>query len=1081
MIASLRRRKFNQQSSTKTIAPQRGSEDIESLDLSFYRRRYPDLAAYDEEGLRVHWTQHGRSEGRAPDALTAVREHPKFKFLPNDFRPYDYVAINHDLDKSYHDPTYATLHYLDYGLDEGRKYLVSLIDASFESDYFAVYQATKQEESYLEWFPRSAEAFLYLAGFTDIRFLEVFDYEFYYVLAALSSDIAMQNACIFHFAETGAALMLPIAPDLCFDPSFYKTHTNGSRNIGATVSNAELYRRWLSQADFKAAPTNHTMLMKDRFGVACGLNDVINPDTYRQANRDLKSLNDETLLEHVFSDGLFEQRSSIRIKPSNIAIFTRYADHLLAVGDARNAEDLYRRLAHFVPNNSRLNQQFGDMLYRQSAFENAYLYYRRNIEAGTASKWCYLNAATCCERLGDLGTARKIMTTAGAVYPEDQNVLGVRNNVMERFFEDEYVLARAEALADEIPEAQSRIYDAVRCCSFEPESVAPARPIRSVALFVNTDLAQCTLYRVEQKAEQLVAAGYAVRIYECNEDRAAFLRDLSEHDAVIFYRVAAFPGICRTINTARAAGLVTFYEIDDLIFDPLHFPEPFEDYADQITREEYVDVATGVTLFRAAIELCDFAIASTPLLAELMRPLVRRREAFVHRNAIGQRHEQAMASHHAVAPGRTDGPVTIFYGSGTKAHKLDFSRILLPALEEIDRRFGSGVRIVIMGHKPKDGHSPVWSRVHFVPFTNNVESYWEQLSSADISLSVLRKTPSTSAKSEIKWLEAAMFGIPSVVSATQTFEEVIDDGVDGFLAANTAEFIEKIDALVRHPAKRQAMGAAAKAKAIGNYAVDVMATNLRTIFTSTSTSVSERTRVLLVNVFYAPQAKGGATRVMIDNIRDLRQLYPDDFEFEVFTTLEGARDPYSVHVTAFDSVRVTAMVAGDYPEVDLEPVDWRAGAIFRRCVERFRPQMIHFHCIQRITAAATEIALELGIPYFITVHDAWWISDKQFLFDGKKATPTYDFNKPAGWRPKVPGARYDRPQKLVASLRGAEAVLAVSDAFAALYASTGLDNVRSVPNGASPLEQPGPPRPGAGQGQPIAQGSARAHRWSRAA
>jgi len=42
----------------------------------------------------------------------------------------------------------------------------------------------------------------------------------------------------------------------------------------------------------------------------------------------------------------------------------------------------------------------------------------------------------------------------------------------------------------------------------------------------------------------------------------------------------------------------------------------------------------------------------------------------------------------------------------------------------------------------------------------------------DINLSVLKPGVISDCKSEIKWLEAAMLGIPSIVSATQTHTEL---------------------------------------------------------------------------------------------------------------------------------------------------------------------------------------------------------------------------------------------------------------------------------------------------------------------
>ena len=559
------------------------------------------------------------------------------------------------------------------------------------------------------------------------------------------------------------------------------------------------------------------------------------------------------------------------------------------------------------------------------------------------------------------------------------------------------------------------------------------------------DLLQCTLYRVEQKVEQLVAAGYDVKIYDWMLDERAFARDLSGCDAVIFYRVAAFPKVIRAILAARAAGLHVFYEVDDLVFDAAEFPDSFESYAGQISWSEYVDVALGVPLFRHALSLCDYAIASTPALARRMEPLVRQQRSFVHRNGLGRRHLAAAA---AQARERSRGaPITIFYGSGTKAHKRDVENILLPALEEIDQRFGKHVRFVIAGHPPVGMKSDLLARIHFEPFVSDIEAYWSVAGQADIALSVLQRTPATDAKSEIKWLEAAMFSMPAVTSATETFADVVADRKDGLLAADTAGFIEALSRLVSDDAYREAVGAAAFRKAQASYAPDVLSNNLSAMFAAVETPRSAAIRVLVVNVFYAPQAIGGATRVVIDNIRNLRELYGETFEFEVFTTLEGGQEPYSTTVYAHEGVRVTAMTAASRGDVDSLPRDAAAGEVFRRCVERFAPDLVHFHCIQRITAAATEVVRSMKIPYVITAHDGWWICDRQFLHDENGLVKPYDFADPNRYRSRVAGVEFSRPSALLPSLQSAAAILAVSEPFAAIYRATGLDNVHTIANG----------------------------------
>ena len=1053
MITFLRRRSGDGRTRSDVNIPNALYSAPQDLDHAFYKAYYPDLAGHDDGALVAHWKGHGRREGRFQNlkaAEAAVAGHPSYSRLPTNFSPFDYVALNRDLTETCRGPVQAALHYLDHGLGERRNYAAHADDAQFMAAYLKRHpDASCGHDPRLDWMPHSQATYLRSQGFLDTTFLKDFNWEFYAVSNGLMGAGLDRNACLFHFVETGLRGLLPIAPDLVFDSAFHRRRLGDAQGFRSPLNDADLYREWLSRADFSQYPPNHAMLMKDRFGVACGPHDVVDLAVYRRANQDLVDSDDDHLLEHVFIHGLFEKRASLQITPHNVLLLTRYGDYLQQTGDAQRADALYHRLAHFLPHQSRLNQQLGDSLYRNERFASAFTCYIRNIVAGDASKWGYLNASSCCEKLGDLKTAVSIMAAGCGSYPEDENLGRLRGEVAERFFAQELDLARAEALAGKIGMAQARVAAAAADCSFPADSAAPTRAVASVALFANTDLPQCTLYRVEQKAEQLVAAGYAVRIYDWNQDRTAFEREMWEHDAVIFYRIAAFPRISRIIHAARAAGLVTLYEVDDLIFDQDHFPEAFADYAGQIPFEEYVDIALGVPLFRLALQQCDDAIASTRPLAERLKPLVRRGRAFVHPNALGARHEMAIAAH-APHPG-DDKAVTIFYGSGTKAHKLDVERILLPALEEIHRRFAGKVRFVMMGHKPRamDG----LPNVSLVPFTADVGTYWAQLGKADIALSVLRRSPVTEAKSEIKWLEAAMLGIPCVVSATETFEGVIEHGVDGLLAADADAFVEHITDLVRNPKKRHAMGAAAKAKALRAYGTTAMADNMRAIFDTVAVPAAERTRVLVVNVYYAPQAKGGATRVMIDNIRDLRALHAEEFEFEVFTTLEGGRDPYSIHVSSFEGVRTTAMVAGDYPEVDFAPQDEQAGVAFKRCVERFKPHLIHFHCIQRISASAVEVAIALAIPYLITAHDGWWIADRQFLFNDKGPLPVYDFAQPHAWRPKVAGTRVDRPVKLLPALRGAKAILAVSDPFAELYRSTGLTNVRSVPNGLPTIDQ----------------------------
>ncbi len=143
-----------------------------------------------------------------------------------------------------------------------------------------------------------------------------------------------------------------------------------------------------------------------------------------------------------------------------------------------------------------------------------------------------------------------------------------------------------------------------------------------MVILADRSLPQCDHYRVVQKRMQLERMGWTVEIYAQSEVESCRLA-LNRACAVIFYRVVAFPAVLHAILYARALGIPTIYEIDDLLFDPALYPDPFESFEGQITSAEYIGLQYGVPLFRYAMRQCEVGLASTPALAQAMRPLVR--------------------------------------------------------------------------------------------------------------------------------------------------------------------------------------------------------------------------------------------------------------------------------------------------------------------------------------------------------------------------------------------------------------------------------------------------------------------------
>src|SRR5262249_14024071 len=131
---------------------------------------------------------------------------------------------------------------------------------------------------------------------------------------------------------------------------------------------------------------------------------------------------------------------------------------------------------------------------------------------------------------------------------------------------------------------------------------------------------------------------------------------------------------------------------------------------------------------------------------------------------------------------RATSKITIFYGSGTKSHKEDFEELAEPALIEMVQRYGDKISIILFGYSVlSDRLQSIRENLTLIEPNWDIEAYWSVLRPADINIAVLKETPMTQCKSELKWLEAAMFAIPSVVSGTKTHREVIEDGVTGLI------------------------------------------------------------------------------------------------------------------------------------------------------------------------------------------------------------------------------------------------------------------------------------------------------------
>ena len=321
-------------------------------------------------------------------------------------------------------------------------------------------------------------------------------------------------------------------------------------------------------------------------------------------------------------------------------------------------------------------------------------------------------------------------------------------------------------------------------------------------------------YRTLHLHQQLRLAGVDAALSHITDPR---LPGLAEQAGVMVLHRVAYDGyVAGLIAGVKRRGGLVLLDTDDLIFDPQAFQWiDSPDFHDPVRAALYKE---EMNRHRQTLAAADGVLTSTGYLAEHVRGLGK--PAWVHRNAASLElaRQSELARRQKRAP---DGKLVLGYASGTPTHNRDFATIA-PALFDALRVYPE-LELWIIGYLDLDSAWAQFSdRVRrFGPVDWRALPFW--LTRLDINLAPLvAENPFSKSKSEIKFMEAAWVGVPTLAARTDAFQYAIRDGENGFLASGPEEWTDKL-ARLRQSGVRAAVAQQAGADALAGYSARVRA------------------------------------------------------------------------------------------------------------------------------------------------------------------------------------------------------------------------------------------------------------------
>lgn len=267
-----------------------------------------------------------------------------------------------------------------------------------------------------------------------------------------------------------------------------------------------------------------------------------------------------------------------------------------------------------------------------------------------------------------------------------------------------------------------------------------------------------------------------------------------EYDIIFIQREAFMTGTTRFEKNLKASGKKIIFDFDDAIWLP--------NISEGNKRFEWLKDSAKTS---SLISMADLVIAGNDYLAEYGRQY--NRNVRIIPTTIDTTYHRKMQE-----SGAKSGICIGWTGSHTTITHFEYA---IPFLKKLKQRFGDRIYFKVIGDSLYAN-----TELGIKGIAWKYETEISDLSEIDIGIMPLPDNEWTKGKCGLKGLQYMALEIPSVMSNVGVNSQIISDSVNGFLAENEEEWVEKISRLIEDASLRKRIGTAARKTVEEYYSVN---------------------------------------------------------------------------------------------------------------------------------------------------------------------------------------------------------------------------------------------------------------------